>query len=249
MPTRLSLPSASCVVLPAPRARPRHAPLLATAAPAATDFDVLITGGRIVDGTGAPWFEGDVGIVGDRITAIGRLGRPPATTRIDAANLRRARLHRHARASRSSTSWSTAAPPARSRRASRPRSPARGARSRRSTIALAPRRKPQFDRFKVTLDFRTLGEYFARLETRSRRPSTSARFVGAGGLRAYVIGDGSAWPPPEELERMKTLVRAGDAAGRAGRQHVAAVRAGPLRQHRGDRRAGEGRRRVRRPLS
>jgi len=35
----------------------------------ATRFDVLITSGRIVDGTGSPWFRGDIGIVGDRIAA------------------------------------------------------------------------------------------------------------------------------------------------------------------------------------
>ena len=36
-------------------------------------FDVVIANGRIVDGTGAPWFRGDVGITGDRISAIGAL--------------------------------------------------------------------------------------------------------------------------------------------------------------------------------
>lgn len=34
-------------------------------------YDVLIRGGRIVDGTGNPWFEGDLGIQGGRITAVG----------------------------------------------------------------------------------------------------------------------------------------------------------------------------------
>ena len=50
-------------------------------------FDVLITNGRIVDGTGAPWFRGDVGITGDRIAAIGSLGDATAATTIDATNL------------------------------------------------------------------------------------------------------------------------------------------------------------------
>src|SRR5581483_3069759 len=50
-------------------------------------FDVLITNGRIVDGSGAPWFRGDVGVVGDRIAAIGRLRGAGAATTIDATNL------------------------------------------------------------------------------------------------------------------------------------------------------------------
>ena len=35
--------------------------------------DIVIQDGRIVDGTGNPWYVGDVGIVGDRIVAIGKL--------------------------------------------------------------------------------------------------------------------------------------------------------------------------------
>src|SRR5438128_8810802 len=49
-------------------------------------FDVLIRNGRIVDGTGAPWFRGDVGIAGDRIAAIGSLGAASATVKIDATD-------------------------------------------------------------------------------------------------------------------------------------------------------------------
>ncbi len=36
-------------------------------------YDVVIPGGRIVDGTGNPWFEGNVGIQGGRITAVGSI--------------------------------------------------------------------------------------------------------------------------------------------------------------------------------
>ncbi len=53
-------------------------------------YDVVIAGGRIVDGTGSPWFYGDVGIVGDRIVRIapaGLLGDAPARRRIDAHGL------------------------------------------------------------------------------------------------------------------------------------------------------------------
>lgn len=48
-------------------------------------FDLLITGGRIVDGSGNPWFRADVGITSGRITAVGLLPHAPARTRLDAS--------------------------------------------------------------------------------------------------------------------------------------------------------------------
>jgi N-acyl-D-amino-acid deacylase len=47
-------------------------------------FDVLIHGGRVVDGTGLPWYHADVGIRGDRIATVGRLDGASAAIRIDA---------------------------------------------------------------------------------------------------------------------------------------------------------------------
>ena len=61
-----------------------------SAAAAATGYDVVITNGRIVDGTGNPWFYGDLAIRGDRIAAIGRRGSldgRPAARRIDATGM------------------------------------------------------------------------------------------------------------------------------------------------------------------
>jgi dihydroorotase/N-acyl-D-amino-acid deacylase len=52
-----------------------------------TQCDLLFTGGRVVDGTGAAWFAGDVCVAGDRITAIGRLSSVPAARRVDATGL------------------------------------------------------------------------------------------------------------------------------------------------------------------
>jgi N-acyl-D-amino-acid deacylase len=50
-------------------------------------YDLLIRGGRIVDGTGNPWFAGDVGIRADRIVAVGRLAGATATREVDARGL------------------------------------------------------------------------------------------------------------------------------------------------------------------
>jgi N-acyl-D-amino-acid deacylase len=50
----------------------------------ADSYDLLITGGRILDGTGNPWYYGDIGVVNGRIAAIGRLGKASATRVVDA---------------------------------------------------------------------------------------------------------------------------------------------------------------------
>ena len=50
-------------------------------------YDVLITGGRVVDGTGNPWFLADVGIRDGRVAAVGRLAGADATRVIDATGL------------------------------------------------------------------------------------------------------------------------------------------------------------------
>src|SRR5437867_4752471 len=53
----------------------------------ATPFDLIFAGGRVIDGTGAPWFVADVGVRNGRIAAVGSLDAAPATRRIDARNL------------------------------------------------------------------------------------------------------------------------------------------------------------------
>ncbi len=60
-------------------------PTFAVAEP--PEFDILIQNGTIIDGTGKQGFQGDVGISGRRIVAIGKLGGAPAKQKIDATGL------------------------------------------------------------------------------------------------------------------------------------------------------------------
>ena len=64
--------------------------LTACAAPAPSGYDLIISGGHVVDGTGNPWFAGDVAIQGDRIVRVapsGALANASAKRRIDATGL------------------------------------------------------------------------------------------------------------------------------------------------------------------
>src|SRR3954467_15762947 len=64
-------------------------------------FDILITGAKVVDGSGGAWFYGDIGIKGDTIAAIGGLSDATAAGRIDARGLAAAPgfidIHSHGR--------------------------------------------------------------------------------------------------------------------------------------------------------
>ena len=177
----------------------------AAAPAAAAGFDVLITGGRIVDGTGAPWYLGDVGITGDRITAIGQLAGQQAKTTIDATNLvvspgfidmlgqSEFNVLVDGRAASKITQGITT------------EITGEGSSIAPVNDRLAASVKPQYDRFKVVLDFRTLDQYFARLE-RQRPALNVGTFVGAGGLRAYVVGDRQREATAGEIAEMQTLV-------------------------------------------
>ena len=169
-------------------------------------FDVIIANGRIVDGTGAPWFRGDVGIVSDRITAIGALGDATTAATVDATNLvvapgfidllgqsefnvlvdGRAASKILQGVTTEVTGEGTSIAPVNDRQ-----------------IADAA---PNAKHFGVAQDWRTLADYFKRLQERSHTTINMATFVGAGGIRSYVIGKDDRPATPAELERMKALV-------------------------------------------
>ena len=61
--------------------------LLPTLLFAQKHFDIILKNGKIIDGAGNPWFYGDVGIVKDKIVAIGDLSKDKAKKVIDATGL------------------------------------------------------------------------------------------------------------------------------------------------------------------
>ena len=177
----------------------------APAAQTSDAFDVVIANGRVVDGTGAPWYRADIGIVGDRIVAIGQLAGRDARTRVDASNLVVApgfidmlgqsefNVLADPRAASKITQGITT------------EITGEGSSIAPLNDAMVKSAQPQYDRFKVTLDFRTLDQYFARLE-RNRPALNVGTFVGAGGLRAYVVGQTQRAATADEIEQMKKLV-------------------------------------------
>jgi len=177
-----------------------------TQAPVSSVYDVVILNGRVVDGTGAPWFRGDVGIQGDRIKAIGDLGSVSAKIRIDATSLvvapgfidmlgqsefsvlvdNRAASKITQGITTEITGEGTSIAPVNER--------------------MVEETSPMYEHFGVIADWRTLEEYFRRLEERAHPALNIATFVGAGGVRNYVVGEDDRRATPQELDEMKELV-------------------------------------------
>ena len=170
------------------------------------DFDLIIAGGRIVDGTGAPWFRGDVGIAGDEIRAIGDLGGRTARARLDATNLVVAPgfidmlgqsefnvLVDNRAASKITQGITTEVT-------------GEGASIAPVNSRMIDEQAPLFRHYNIVADWRTLDEYFARLEQAVHPAINLATFVGAGGLRNYVMGRVDRSATPKELEEMQQLV-------------------------------------------
>jgi dihydroorotase/N-acyl-D-amino-acid deacylase len=168
-------------------------------------FDVVIANGRVVDGTGASWFTADIGIVGDRIVAMGRLSDVEAAHRIDATGLVVApgfidllgqsefNVLVDSRAASKITQGITT------------EITGEGASIAPVNDRMIAAAKPAYDAFDVTHDWHSLDEYLARLE-RSTSAVNMGTFVGSGGVRDYVIGQEDRPATPEELARMQALV-------------------------------------------
>jgi dihydroorotase/N-acyl-D-amino-acid deacylase len=168
-------------------------------------FDVLIKNGKIFDGTGNPWYSADIGIRGDRIVAIGKLGAATAKKTIDAAGKtvapgfidtlgqsEMALLIDNRAISKLSQGITTEI------------TGEGGSIAPQNEKTIAPM-KPVLDLYKLTIDWTTLEGYFRRLEKQGT-PLNIGTYVGAAQVREAIIGDDNRQPTPAELEQMKALV-------------------------------------------
>ena len=170
------------------------------------DYDVIIRNGTIYDGSGDAPFVGDVGIRGDAIAEVGKLTAARGETEIDAGGLAVAPGFINM------LSWAV------DELLVDPRSQS----DIRQGVTLEvfgegsswgpwsdsmkeERREGQGD-IKYEIEWTTLGEYLEHLERRGVATNVSS-FVGATTLRVHEVGYEDRRPTPEELDRMRALVR------------------------------------------
>jgi dihydroorotase/N-acyl-D-amino-acid deacylase len=186
-------------------------PAVAAVAP----YDVIIANGRIVDGTGSPWYYGDVGIRGGRIAAIGKLGDAPAAKRIDAAGKVVAPGFIDMLGQSELTILVDPRLPSKIYQGITTEVTGEG----NSPAPLIGRARDEMaqalEHYGLTADWRTFGEYFARLE-RQGIGINLASYVGATSIREAVIGLDDRPPSAAELVRMRSLVREAMEQGAVG---------------------------------
>jgi N-acyl-D-amino-acid deacylase len=178
-------------------------------------LDVVIRGGTIYDGTGAPGRRGDVGIRGDRIAGVGDLSDVSATTVINAAGLAVAPGFINM------LSWSTESLLVDGRSQGELREGVttqifgEGSSMGPLTPEMKQRAIEQMGDLKYDITWTTLSEYLRELEKRGVSQNV-ASFIGATTIREHVIGLEDKKPTPAQLDEMRALVRQEMEAGALG---------------------------------
>jgi N-acyl-D-amino-acid deacylase len=180
-------------------------------------YDVVIRGGKIVDGTGNPWFEGDLAIRGDRIAAMGHLGAEvPARRVIDARGLVVSPgfidMHSH------SDLLLLQDGDAQSKVRDGVTTEVLG-----EDTSAGPVKGKLTVRGDIPRTWTTLGGYFDALEARGISVNV-ASYVGLGTLLGCVLGDSLGRPDAAQLEAMKPLL---EEAMRDGAIGLSTMLAGP----------------------
>ncbi|HEY1940460.1 MAG TPA: D-aminoacylase [Candidatus Angelobacter sp.] len=170
-----------------------------------TGPDIVIQGGRIFDGTGNPWYAGDIAVTNGRIVAIGKIPAGIARRVIDARGMvvspgfidmlgqsETALLVDNRSLSKLAQGITTEI------------TGEGGSIAPQNALTIAAA-QPSLDPYHLKIDWSTLAEYWQRLEKKGT-PINIGTYVGAAQVREAVLGDVNRAPTPAELEKMKALV-------------------------------------------
>jgi N-acyl-D-amino-acid deacylase len=190
-------------------------PLAAAAQALPVPYDVVITNGHIVDGTGSPWYSGDIGIRGGKIAAIGNLTAEPRKRTIDAKSMVVAPGFIDMLGQSELTILVDPRLPSKIYQGITTEITGEGDSVAPQNDVLIQADHDSYEHLKITPDWRTLSQYFARLE-RQGMGINLATYVGATQVRRMVLGDADVQPTPGQLDRMKELVQQGMREGAVG---------------------------------
>jgi dihydroorotase/N-acyl-D-amino-acid deacylase len=178
-------------------------------------FDIVITNGHIIDGTGSPWYSGDLGIRDGKIAAIGNLSAAPRKRTVDAAGKVVAPGFIDMLGQSELTILVDPRLPSKIYQGITSEITGEGNSIAPLNDAIIQSDHTGYDHYKITPDWRTFRQYFARLEKQGMGINL-ASYVGATQVRRMVLGENDVQPTPAQLDEMKTLVRDAMKDGAAG---------------------------------
>jgi N-acyl-D-amino-acid deacylase len=174
--------------------------------PVSQPFDLVIINGHIIDGTGSPWYSGDVGIRDGKIAAIGNLADAPRARTIDAGGKVLAPGFIDMLGQSELTILVDPHLPSKIYQGITTEITGEGGSAAPLNDAIIQADHAAYDHYHISPDWRSLREYFARLEKQGMGINL-ASYVGATQVRRMVLGDDDKQPTSEQLEQMKALVR------------------------------------------
>lgn len=193
---------------------PALLPLLFLAA-AVNPYDLVIRNGHIVDGTGSPWYSGDVAIRNGKIAAIGVIPGASARRTIDAHGMVVAPGFIDMLGQSELSILVNPHLPSKIYQGITTEVTGEGSSVAPQNDAILKADRVTYEHYGIRPDWRTFREYYARLRKQGIGINL-ASFVGATQVRRVVIGDDNRAPTAAELERMKSLVRSAMQEGAVG---------------------------------
>lgn len=179
--------------------------LVLTAGQPDTAFDIVIRNGHIIDGTGSPWYSGDIGILDGKIESIGNLSHVRSQRVIDAQGMTVAPGFIDMLGQSELTILVAPHLPSKTFQGITTEITGEGGSVAPLNDAIIKADHVSYEHYGIKPDWRTLREYFARLEKQNIGINL-ASYVGATQVRRMVLGDAKRTPSQSELEQMRDLV-------------------------------------------